>query len=53
MSLQGLGKIYKYGKKCLIYVPTHVAMDSAFPFKEGEVVMVEIKGKKIEIRGVK
>jgi hypothetical protein len=35
--------------KFFVYVPTEVARDSTFPFKDGEVVEVEIdaKGKRL------
>ena len=33
-----------------IYIPTEVARDSAFPFKEGEEVIIRIRGSSLEIR---
>jgi hypothetical protein len=38
--------------KFFVYVPTEVARDSAFPFKDGEVVEVEIdaKGKRLLVK---
>jgi len=35
--------------KFYIYVPTQVAKDGTFPFKEGDRVKVEIKGKTVII----
>ncbi|MEM2975910.1 MAG: hypothetical protein QW821_05790, partial [Candidatus Bathyarchaeia archaeon] len=44
----------KTGKKSydrfFIYIPTEVARDGTFPFKEGEKVEIEIKGKTLIIR---
>ena len=36
--------------KFYIYVPTQVAKDGTFPFKEGDKVEVEIKGKTLLVR---
>ena len=35
--------------KFFIYVPTEVARDSNFPFKEGDKVEVEVKGESLVI----
>ena len=39
--------------KFYIYVPTQVAKDGTFPFKEGDKVEVEIKGKAVIITKTK
>jgi hypothetical protein len=39
--------------KFYIYVPTQVAKDGTFPFKEGNRVEVEIKGKSVVITKAK
>jgi hypothetical protein len=38
--------------KFFIYVPTEVARDSTFPFKDGDVIEVEIdaKGKRLLVK---
>jgi len=46
----GYGKIYD---RFFIYVPTEVARDSAFPFKEGTAVGLEIQGDSLVIREAK
>ena len=35
------------------YVPTEVARDGTFPFKEGDKVEIEIKGKTVIIKATK
>lgn len=40
--------------KFFIYVPTEVARDTSFPFKDGDRVEVEIiRGKKLVIRAIR
>lgn len=39
--------------KFYIYIPTQVAKDGTFPFKEGDKVEVEIKGKTVIITKAK
>ncbi len=39
--------------KFYIYVPTQVAKDGTFPFKEGDRIEVEIKGKTVIITKAK
>mgnify|MGYP001095596297 CR=1 FL=1 len=46
----GYGKIYD---RFFIYVPTEVARDSAFPFKPGTVVDLEIRGDTLVVRKMK
>jgi hypothetical protein len=36
--------------KFFIYIPTEVARDSSFPFKDGDRIEVEIKGDKLIIK---
>ena len=43
----GYGKIYD---RFFIYVPTEVARDSAFPFKPGTIVDLEVRGESLVIR---
>jgi hypothetical protein len=50
MALQGKGTIYRHVKgKMYVYVPASVRDDSQFPFKEGEKVIVSIKGSGLVI----
>lgn len=39
--------------KFYVYVPTQVAKDGTFPFKEGDKVEIEIRGKTLIIRKAK
>jgi hypothetical protein len=39
--------------KFYIYVPTQVAKDGTFPFREGDRVEIEIKGKTVSITKAK
>ena len=58
---KGIGKFVNHptrtGKKLYdkfyIYVPTQVAKDGTFPFKDGDEVEVEIKGKTLIIKKAK
>lgn len=51
--------VKKYGKNKAIYksprvyLPTKLTEDSAFPFKEGELIQVKIMGKKLIVEKVK
>jgi len=55
---KGIGRLInrrtKTGKKIydrfFIYIPTQVARDGTFPFKEGDKLEIEIKGKTLIIR---
>ena len=50
MVLKGKGTIYQHVKgKMYVYIPALVRDDSQFPFKEGEKVIVSIKGKTLII----
>jgi hypothetical protein len=48
-SVQGVSS----GTTMLIVVPSHIAMDSAWPFKRGEKVNVTIVGQKLIIEKVR
>ena len=52
MSLVGKSTLFKHGIARTVYisVPADVAVDSKFPFKVGDKVMVEVKGDKLEVR---
>ena len=58
LVLKGEGRLInrptKTGKrvydKFFIYVPTELARDSAFPFKSGDVLKLEVDPKRKEIR---
>jgi hypothetical protein len=58
---KGIGKFVnhptKTGRKLYdkfyIYVPTQVAKDGTFPFKEGDKLEIEIKGKSLIIKKAK
>lgn len=58
---KGIGRFInrrtKTGKKIydrfFVYVPTEVGRDGTFPFKDGDRVEVEIKGKTLIIRKAK
>jgi hypothetical protein len=58
---KGIGKFVNHptqtGKqlydKFYIYIPTQVAKDGTFPFKENDKVEIEIKGKTLIIKKVK
>ena len=39
--------------KFYVYVPTQVAKDGTFPFKVGDKVEIEIKGKTLTVRKAK
>ena len=40
----------KFYDRFFIYVPTEVARDGTFPFKEGDKVEIEVKDKTLVIR---
>lgn len=51
MALKGKGSIYQHVKgKMYVYIPAVVRDDSAFPFKPGEKVTVNIDGNKLVIK---
>jgi hypothetical protein len=50
MALTGKGKTIVPSKgKLIIYIPSKVHNDSAFPFKKNQDVLVKIDGKKLII----
>jgi len=54
VAREGKGKVVNRGggkyPKIFIYVPKSVAMDTSFPFKEGEDVIVRIEGDRLIIK---
>ena len=52
MALVGKSTLFKHGIARTVYcaIPADVAVDSKFPFKVGEKVIVEVKGDKLEVR---
>ena len=47
MALVGLGRVYEYQRgKLMIYLPSKVHSDSAFPFHPGQAVRVRIDTRK-------
>ncbi len=44
------GKVYD---SFFIYVPTEVARDTSYPFKEGEKIKIRIEGKRLIIEKAK
>jgi len=52
LAKEGKGKVVDRGvkyRKVFIYIPTKVFEDSAFPFKIGEDVLVQINGDRLVI----
>lgn len=47
--LEGVGRVVRSGRSIHIYVPKDVAVDSAFPFKVGDEVMVQICNGELRI----
>lgn len=54
MTLKGTSKIYKHPKADTLYItiPAKIAKDSQFPFKNGEIISVEIAFYGVIIRGI-
>lgn len=51
MTLKGQGRVYTpKNSGPMIYVPSGVGNDSAFPFKEGEKIEVEIKERELVVK---
>ncbi|MCK4456281.1 MAG: hypothetical protein KAW39_00920 [Thermoplasmata archaeon] len=51
MALKGKGRLHEPVKgRFMLYIPTDVHKDSAFPFKAKEEVEVEIAGKELVVR---
>lgn len=54
MALSGKGRIIHPSKgKLIIYVPSKVHNDSAFPFKSKQDVQITIEGNTLIVRGLK
>ncbi len=51
MAVEGKGKLFRQGKAKtrFISIPSKVAEDSSFPFRDEEEVVVRIQGKKVVI----
>lgn len=54
VAREGKGKVVNRGDgkypKIFIYIPKSVAMDTSFPFKEGEDVIVRIEGDQLVVK---
>jgi len=48
--LKAKSKIHIYEGKALVYIPSKIHLDSAFPFKNKDEVDIEIINKQIMIR---
>ena len=46
---EGKSTILKYGNKIYVYVPYAVAIDSAFPFKKGDIITIKIVNNELVI----
>jgi len=54
MSLEGSGKFYEHVRgRIVLYIPSSVHKDSAFPFHVGEKVKVKIENKRLIVEKVK
>jgi hypothetical protein len=49
MALKGKGKYYTRGNSGYIYVPYKIAIDSNFPFRNKESVIISVEDNKIII----
>ena len=52
MVLKGEGSIQSIDGKTWVYIPKSVAEDSAFPFKKGDKVTIEIEDEKLIVKRV-
>jgi antitoxin component of MazEF toxin-antitoxin module len=50
--LEGVGRIYRSGRSTIIRVPKTVACDSAFPFRQGKEVVVQIVNGELRVVAV-
>jgi antitoxin component of MazEF toxin-antitoxin module len=50
--LEGVGRIYRSGRSTIIRIPSDVACDSAFPFRQGEEVTVQIVDGELRVVAV-
>lgn len=55
MVKEDIGKYHipKRSRTGIIYVPSDLAIDSAFPFKDGDRVKIRIDGKRLIVEKVK
>jgi hypothetical protein len=50
MPLEGKGRVYQHIRgRLVIYIPSAVSKDSAFPFSPGDDVIIKIKGKSLTV----
>jgi len=47
MVLEGETKIYKSNGRRSIYIPAGLIKDSAFPFKNGELLTIKVDGQRL------
>ena len=47
--LEGVGRVLRSGRSVMVRVPKAVACDSAFPFKVGEEVVVQIVNGELRV----
>ena len=50
--LEGVGRIYRSGRSTIIRIPSDVACDSAFPFRQGKEVVVQIVNGELRVASV-
>jgi hypothetical protein len=51
MAAEGLGRIYEHSRgRHVLYIPTAVLRDTAFPFEVGQRVVVRIEGTRLVVR---
>jgi antitoxin component of MazEF toxin-antitoxin module len=48
--LEAVGRVIATGRSTAIRIPADVARDSAFPFKTGDEVVVQIRDGELRIR---
>ena len=55
MTIEAIGRYNKAPKSRtgIIYVPSDLAIDSAFPFKDDAVIKIRIEGKRLIIEDAK
>lgn len=54
MSLKGKGSVYMHAKdRMVIYIPSEVRKDSAFPFEVGEKLEIKIDKKRLVVEKIK
>jgi hypothetical protein len=54
MTTQGHGSFYEHAKgRLVLYIPSDLRKDSAFPFRVGEKVRIRIDGKRLIVEKVR